>query len=394
MSEKHDAKAGRQVSWIENILFDCLIRELPVLIPGVVLAAGLVAVFVWLTNLANAALGMNGLISYILVVIVAGMILRNTINLPTIFAPGISFCLKKLLKLGIMLMGIRLSFLAVVQIGIWGIPIVVVCILVGIIVTRYFGRRLGVPDRLATLIGVGTSICGCTAIVAAAPGIKARDEEITYAVANITVFGVIALIVYPYLSHWMFGGNTVMAGLFTGTAIHETAQVAASGLIYDQVFSVTVPPTTADVAMVTKLIRNAMMALVIPAMTFLYARGGGETRYTAGNGFRKCWQLFPLFILGFLFMAIIRTIGDVGIGNGGLAMGIWQSEQWSAVTAGIKEWSGYILATAMAAVGLGTSFKSIRGLGIKPFYVGLFAAVMVGVSALIMVMLLGRFVSV
>jgi len=286
------------------------------------------------------------------------------------------------------------SIFAVLEIGAWGIPIVVVCVLAGLVVTSYFGRLLKLPDRLATLIAVGTGICGASAIVATAPGINARDEEVTYAVANITVFGIIALIAYPFLSHWMFGGDTTMAGLFTGTAIHETAQVAASGLIYDQTFGTTSNPTAADVAMVTKLVRNALMVIVIPAMTFIYTRRAGIYQDSSERGYRKAIRLFPLFILGFLIMAIIRSIGDAGIQGNGLAMGLWDKNLWTDITRGVQEWSGYILATAMAGVGLGTSFKSMKGLGIKPFYVGLFAATMVGITAIAMVFLLGRFITV
>ena len=393
-SADNGKKIPRKPNAAENLLVGCTIQEVPGLIPGVLLAAALVAVFVWLTDLVNAALGFKGLISYILMVIVAGIVIRNIFGVPSMFRPGISFCLKKLLRLGIMLMGIRLSIFAVVEIGVWGVPIVVVCVLVGLLVTTYFGRLLKLPDRLATLIAVGTSICGASAIVATAPGIGAKDEEVTYAVANITVFGIIAMVAYPFLAHLMFNGDTTMAGLFTGTSIHETAQVAASGLIYDQTYGTSAGPTTADVAMVTKLVRNVLMAVVIPVMTFVYARRVGETREPSESGFRKALKLFPLFILGFLFMAVLRSIGDAGIQGDGLAMGLWGEEQWSGITSGIRRWSGYILATAMAGVGLGTSFRSMSGLGIKPFYVGLFSATMVGVAAIAMVFLLGRYVTV
>ncbi|MFC1932871.1 YeiH family protein [Chloroflexota bacterium] len=384
----------RKPRMIENMLLGCTIQEVPKLIPGVLLAVALVALFIWLTDLLNAALGFTGLISYILVVILAGILVRNIFSVSAIFNPGIGFCLKKLLRLGIILMGIRLSIFAVLKIGSWGIPIVVICVLAGLVVTIYFGRLLKLPDRLATLIAVGTGICGASAIVAAAPGINAKEEEVAYAVANITIFGIIAMVAYPFLAHWIFSGDNIMTGLFTGTAIHETAQVAASGLIYDQTFGVTSNPTTTEVAMVTKLVRNVLMAIVIPVMIFIYTRRSGETREASERGYKKVFRLFPLFILGFLFMAILRSIGDAGIQGSGLAMGLWNGGQWAEVTTRIKEWSGYILATAMAGVGLGTSFKSMKGLGIKPFYIGLFSAVLVGVVAVIMVFLLGRFVSV
>jgi uncharacterized membrane protein YadS len=200
--------------------------------------------------------------------------------------------------------------------------------------------------------------------------------------------------VYPFLSHLIFSGDTTMAGLFAGTSIHETAQVAASGLIYDQTFGAASTPTAGDVAIVTKLVRNVLMAIVIPAMTFLYARRTGEGQDTSQSSYKKALKLFPLFILGFLFMAILRSIGDAGIQSDGLAMGLWGKDQWAGITHGIKQWSGYALATAMAGVGLGTSFRSMQGLGIKPFYVSLFAALLVGITAIIMVFLLGRYVTV
>ncbi|MFC1918010.1 YeiH family protein [Chloroflexota bacterium] len=393
MSDKNEVNV-RKPGMIEKLLFDGTIREVPGLLPGVLLAVALVALFIWLTDLLNTALGFKGLVSYILVVIIAGILVRNIFRVPAIFSPGISFCLKKLLRLGIILMGIRLSIFAVLEIGAWGIPIVATCVLAGLVLTIFFGRLLKIPDRLATLIAVGTGICGASAIVAAAPGINAKEEEVAYAVANITIFGIIAMVAYPFLAHWIFSGDTTLAGLFTGTAIHETAQVAASGLIYDQTFGVTSNPTTADIAVVTKLVRNVLMAVVIPVMTFVYMRRSGEMSGSAERGYRKALRLFPLFIIGFLFMAILRSIGDAGIQGSGLAMGLWNTGQWADVTGGIKEWSGYILATAMAGVGLGTSFKSMKGLGIKPFYIGLFAAVLVGVVAVIMVLLLGRFVSI
>ena len=163
------SKLTRKPTLIENLLLGRTASEVPRLIPGVALAAALVVLFVWLTDLINTAIGFKGLVSYILMVIVAGILIRNTVGVPAMFGPGIDFCLKKLLRLGIMLMGIRLSIFAVLTIGAWGLPIVVICVLAGLVITTYFGRLLKLPDRLATLIAVGTSICGASEIVATAP---------------------------------------------------------------------------------------------------------------------------------------------------------------------------------------------------------------------------------
>lgn len=387
-----EEKPVRKPSIIENLFLGCSVIDVPKLIPGVLLVVALVALVIWLTNLINGVLGFKGLISYILMVIIFGIVLRNTVTIPQIFMPGISFSIKKLLRLGIILMGIRLSIFDVLKIGGWGIPIVVVCVLVGLTVTIYVGRWLKLPDRLATLIAVGTSICGASAIIATAPGIEAEDEEVTYAVANITIFGIIALVAYPFLAHWLFSADTTMIGLFLGTSIHETAQVAASGMVYDQTFGSGISPTALDVATVTKLVRNVLMAAVIPGMTFFYARRKGIQQTRQESGLRKTLNLFPLFILGFLLMATLRSIGDAGIQGNGAAFGLWGNGDWITIHKGIKEWSGYVLATAMAGVGLSTSFRAMKGLGIKPFYVGLFAATVVGAVSIIMVFAIGGFV--
>ena len=391
MSE--DKNKNSKPSWIEDAIFGCKIREVPALIPGIVLAVGIVAAAIQLTNLMNSALGHKGVISYIIVAILAGMVIKNTIKVHSVFQPGISYCLKKLLRLGIIMMGIRLSIYDVLSIGAWGIPIVILCILTGLFITTYFTRLLKLPERLGTLIAVGTSICGASAIVATAPGIEAKDEEVSYAVANITIFGLLAMLVYPYIAHLIFSGDTTMVGLFTGTSIHETAQVAGAGLIYDQTFQTTTNPTAADAAMVTKLVRNALMAAVIPIMAYIYTRRSIKSGASSGGAKINPLKLFPVFIIGFIIMAIIRSIGDTGIEGGGQAFALFSSGTWGNIISYTKEWSGYILATAMAGVGLGTSLSTLKGLGIKPFYVGLFSATIVGITSIIMVLILGPHVN-
>jgi uncharacterized integral membrane protein (TIGR00698 family) len=322
-----------------------------------------------------------------------GLVVGNVFSIPASFAPGVSFCLKRLLRLGIIMMGIRLSIFDAARIGAWGVPIVLACIVAGLVLTTYFTRLLRLPDRLGTLMAVGTSICGASAIVAAAPVIHAEEEEVTYAVANITVFGLVAMLVYPYLANVLFAGNVVMSGLFLGTAIHETGQVTGAGLIYDQVLGVTAKPTAADVAIVIKLVRNVFIAAVIPVMALVYAHHRAATGAVADEKV-SAWKLFPLFILGFVAMAMLRSAGDAGLRHGGLALGAWSAAEWSRGTALLSNTATYVLAMAMAGVGLGTSLRSLKGLGIKPFYVGLFASLVVGIASVLAVLALGRYVQV
>ncbi len=390
-----DASAGAasRAGIMENLIFGRALADTPKLLPGLILAVLVVVVSVLLADYVNSSLGYKGLLSYIMMAIVIGLLVGNVVAIPPSFAPGVSFCLTKLLRLGIIMMGIRLSIFDAARIGAWGVPIVIICILTGLVLTTYFTRLLHLPDRLGTLMAVGTSICGATAIVATAPAIEAKEQEVAYAVANITVFGIIAMLVYPYLANVLFHGNVVMIGLFLGTAIHETSQVTGGALIYDQAFAVATKPSAADIAIVIKLVRNVFIAAVIPLMAYVYARRMTTQGGTAGARV-SAWKLFPLFVLGFIAIAVFRSFGDAGVQHGGLALGVWTKADWARGISLVSDGAGYALAMAMAGVGLGTHLKTLKGLGIKPFYVGLFASLVVGVASALAVFLLGRFVQI
>lgn len=354
------------------------------LLPGLVLTALVAWAGLWSSEwLGETVLGFEKTpISGIMMAILIGLAIGNLVKLPGSVTPGVKFSVKKILRLGIILLGIRLGLADVLRLGALGVPLIVLCIAGAILFTRWLGRRLDLPERMATLIAVGTSICGATAIVATGPAIDAEDEEITYAVANITVFGIIAMFLYPYLAHAIFPNNPVHAGLFLGTSIHETAQVAGSGLIYADLFNA---PVGLDTATVTKLVRNVFMAGIIPLMAYLYRRKGEAS----GGQQVSFLSLFPVFILGFIGMALVRTVGDAMIDGGGAAFGLWDAAGWSALVSVIKTWAENFLAMAMAGVGLGTSFAQIRALGLRPFYAGLGAAVVVGALSLAGIGVLG-----
>lgn len=364
-------------------------------VPGVVLALVMALIADRLAGVIGAVvLRLQGIdpatasspVSGILVAVVLGLLLRNTVGLPALFEPGVSFAMKPVLRLGIVLLGIRLSLLDALRIGAWGIPVVALTVVTGIAFTTWINRRLQQPDRLGTLIAASASICGVTAVVATAPAIGARDREIAYAVATVTVFGLVAMVLYPYLAFWAFGGDPVRAGLFMGTAIHETAQVAGAGLIYSQVYG---QPAALDVATVTKLLRNVFLVLVVPVLALLYA---ARQARTSGPGARRpsLAQLFPTFVLGFLVMALLRSVGDAGLSEGGLALGFLDATRWKQFTGAVTQVASvYLLGTAMAAVGLNSSAAVLRQLGWRPMVVGLVSAAVVGIVAFGMAAVLG-----
>jgi uncharacterized membrane protein YadS len=251
--------------------------------------------------------------------------------------------------------------------------------------TGLLARRMRLPERLGTLIAVGTGICGLSAIVATAPCIEAEDEEVAYAAANITIFGALATFLYPYLAQLIFGLDPARVGLFLGTSVHDTSQVVAASLIFDQVFLPGGPGSAADVAVVIKMVRNVFLAAVVPLMAYRYARKQART-----TGKRvDLVSLLPLFVLGFLAVAALRSLGDAGIEGGGLALGLWDAASWASLIAGVKGAAENLLLVALAGVGLSTDFGFLRRLGPRPFLAGLAAAVLVGIVSTVLSLAFG-----
>lgn len=329
-------------------------------------------------------------VSGIFVAILIGIIIRNTIGLHTLFQQGVAFSVKYALRAGIVLLGLRLSLSEALKLGAWGLPLIVTCIASGLFITLYFTKKLDQSRRLGTLIAGGTGICGVTAIMAISPVIKAKDNEISYAVANITVFGLVGMLLYPYAAHAMFGDDPIKVGLFLGTAIHDTAQVTGSALIFSQIYDM---DKVIDVATVTKLTRNLFIIAVIPFVSYLYYKQSNQQ--DGRQTLPKWYKFVPIFVLLFLGLSLIRTLGDVTLENTGqafslLARSSWERfyEFWSSVG------STYMLGIAMAGVGLSTDFSMFKGLGMKPFYIGLTAAITIGVISLTLVSLFGDFVQI
>ncbi len=352
-------------------------------LPGLALALLIALTGRVLAELPNAVLGLDKTpLSPILVAILLGLLLRNAIGLPSVYEAGLQLALKKVLRIGVALLGIRLSLATTGAIGLVALPIVVCCIATALFLVTRLAAVVGLPPRLATLIAVGTAICGNSAIVAMAPVIDATDDEVSYAVGCITVFGLVALIFYPYLGQVLFDGDATRIGLFMGAAIHDTAQVAGAGMIYLAQFGTA---EVLDTAMVTKLQRNMFMLAVIPLMAFYSNRAS-----SSGSIRSQIRAALPMFVFGFLAMSLLRTVGDLGE----RPFGILDPEVWTRLIGWTTQTATWCLAVAMAAVGLGTSFTRLRGLGLRPLGVGLFAAAVVGAVSYVLVRTFAPFLSV
>lgn len=369
--------------------------QLPSILPGFFLSVVLMLLAIPIADsLGRIILKLQGIdptgksspVSSVLIAIVLGIIVANFFKISDIFKKGIDFSVTKILRLGIIFVGIKLSINEVLKLGAWGIPIVMIVIFSALVFIYLINKFMRLPEKLGTLIAAGTSICGVTAIVSISPAIKAENKEIAYAVANVTIFGLLAMFLYPYIAKYIFVSSEQI-GLFLGTAIHETSQVVGAALTYKEVFS---DDTVFKTATVTKLTRNLFLAIVVPLLAFFYLRN------QQGSSNINILSLLPSFIIGFILMAIVRSIGDINVLNGYKALGLFDASSWKNWVNTIGEiWgSKYLLGTAMAAVGLNTNFSVFKGIGIKPFVIGLVGAIFVGIVSYILILIFGPFVKI
>ncbi len=317
-------------------------------------------------------------VSAIMMAIIVGMIAGNTLTLPESLQPGLKFCTSTVLRVGIMLLGIRLSLLGAGKFTLVALPFVVVAIAIGLFTVSLLGRYMGLSKQLSGLIAVGTSICGCTAIVATAPLIGANESEVSYSIACITVFGLAAMFIYPILAHQMFATQPELAGLFLGTSIHETAQVAGAGLMYEAQYY---EPVALDIATVTKLVRNLCMIAVIPLVGILYRNESIADDRKSINFL----SMIPWFIVGFALLSALRTVGDIG----DQPFGFLDPSQWQELVLVVRETAERCLLVAMAAVGLTSMLSGIIKIGLRPFALGLFSAVLIGGVSFVLIATFG-----
>lgn len=344
-------------------------RKKLIIFPGIILAFVLYTLSQGFNNIIGIELlgYEKSPISTAMIAILIGISFGNAFQVRESFQKGLDFTREYILKLGIICLGIQLKPFEFLEFGKIAIPLIIICIISVLVVIKLLIKRLKIPTRMAYLISIGSTVCGTTAIMATAPVIKANKSEVSYAIANITLFGILSMLIYPYFANIYFNGQPLLVGLFLGTSIHETSQVAAAGLIYDQQFN---SPETLNIATVTKLIRNTFLVIMIPLFAFLYNRNKSkEKNYSIIN-------IFPYFVLGFVGMIILRNTGDqffINIPN----------DNWENTIDIIKSSSKIFLTMAMAAIGLSTNLKDIKNMGYKPFVVGFIGMATVGIISLL-----------
>lgn len=302
-----------------------------------------------LTFLARgfAQLPYIGMIGPMITAILLGILCRSFLE-PTVQKghSGIGFAAKKLLRLGIILMGFRLNIGEILAAGWPTLLLDILVITFTLIVISYLGRKLDVAKDLTTLVAVGTGVCGAAAIGAVAPVIKAKEEDVTVAVAIIAVLGTLFTVIYTALIPYL-GLSPHGYGTFVGSTLHELAHVIAAAAPDGQ--------SSSSIAIVVKLGRVAFLAPVTLIIGYLHTRGQASIRLST--------LPVPWFLFGFLGMAVINTLGIVP----------------SNITVFLINASVFLLTMAMGAMGLNVRYATFLKTSFSPIFICLIGSLLLGI---------------
>jgi uncharacterized integral membrane protein (TIGR00698 family) len=351
--------------------------------PGVLIAVALAALArVMAQGLAHGAIGLPKIpLSPVMCAVLLGMLWRNLVGVPAWATSGLNWTMHRLLRVGIALVGLRLTLSGATAIAVTALPVALSCLTVALLAGVGLARLLAVPRRLGLLLAIGTAVCGCTAVVAMSPVIRARHAETAFAVTCVVLFGCVAMLLYPWVAGHFLGASPVHAGIFLGTAIHDTSQVIGAALIYSQQAAA---PAALAAASVAKLLRNLSIAVLIPAAAWLTERDARAASSEVGEAHGAAPAapsaarppLVPLFVLAFVAFIVLRTAGDALYHA---ADPLWQAFVNTGYTA-----SDLFLTCGMTAVGLSVSFTDMWRIGWRPLAAGFCVATLVGGCSLLL----------
>jgi len=315
-------------------------------------------------------------VSPVMLAVVGGVVLGQWPAVACRVQWGAKFAATQILRFGIVLVGLKLSFASTLIIAERALPIVAACLLVSSLTALLLAKSLGLRREFGVLIAIGTSICGCTAVLAASPLLRARSEELGYALSCVVIIGLVGMMCYPWLAHASFGTDPIAAGILLGTAIHDTSQVVGAGLLYSQTFAA---PQALAAATVAKLLRNLTLVVLLPALAIWNVRStDSETADDKNNAtsWKAQWArircALPGFVLMFIVMVVVRNAGDMAAAARIISIG-W----WAELGEAASRVSEYALTIGMAGVGLTLSIKDLPRLGVRPFLVAAGAALVV-----------------
>lgn len=283
--------------------------------------------------------------------VVGWLVRRRTSGELGTLAPGVKFASSRVLQAAVVLLGAQLSIGAVLRIGAETLPVMLTTLVVCLVGAWLIGRALRVSSTLRTLIGVGTGICGASAIAAVTPVIGAVGADVAYAMSTIFLCNIAAVFLFPLLGHAL-GLSQHAFGVFAGTAVNDTSSVVATATVYGR--------QATDTAVVVKLVRTLMIIPIVVGLAGLEARRTARAQAAVGEdtgraGGVRVFRLVPWFLIGFLVVVLLRTVGVLP----------------AATAPGFATVATFLITVALAAIGVSTDFGALRRAGFRPMLLGI-----------------------
>ncbi|WP_124098781.1 YeiH family protein [Ruminococcus sp. Marseille-P6503] len=311
--------------------------------------------------------------------IIAGMILTLFIKDKSSIQSGITFTSKKVLQYAVILLGFGLNLSTILRIGKQSLPVIVSTIATSLIVAFALHKLMKIPSKISTLIGVGSSICGGSAIAATAPVIDADDEEIAQSISVIFLFNVIAALIFPTLGGAL-GLTNEGFGLFAGTAVNDTSSVTAAASAWDGIHN----SNTLDTATIVKLTRT--LAIIPITLVLAFVRMRSEKNKAADESGRKVSlkKIFPMFIVYFVIASVITTVVMSAFEGNSAAL-----DTANSIFGFLKDLSKFFIIMAMSAIGINTNIVKLVKTGGKPIFMGFCCWVAIAAASLGMQHIIG-----
>jgi uncharacterized integral membrane protein (TIGR00698 family) len=291
--------------------------------------------------------------------VVLGAALSSTVRARTALRPGVTFAAGRVLQLAVVLLGAELSLGQVVHVGAASLPVMLGTLTVCLTLAFVLGRRLGISRDLRTLIGVGTGICGASAIAAVSPAIRAKNPDIAYAISTIFIFNVAAVLAFPALGRALHMSQHAF-GLFAGTAVNDTSSVVAAASTYGT--------AAGQFAVVVKLTRTLMIIPITLALAAATARRQSNSEIRKASPIAHALTLVPWFLLGFVALASLNSLGLIP----------------ASAHPSIGTIASLLITVAMTAIGLSTDTSAVRRAGPKPLLLGLVLWIAVTTTSLVL----------
>lgn len=316
-----------------------------------VLLSGTIAVIAFYLNTILP----TDLLGSAVIALLIGMVLNPFIERSDIYDDGISWTSKYVLRAGIIIAGVTLSFYQLVEAGKYALVLLFFTLITAFGVGYLMMKVFKMDWKLTSLLSVSTAICGGTAVATVGPTIRAKNRDIAYAISATFIFDILTVIAFPYIGQWL-GLSDTGYGLWVGTSVNDTSSVVAAGYAFSDASGV--------LATIVKLTRTLFIVPIVLIFSWIYAK---KEASTGSREKVNIASIFPWFILGFLGVVALRTVGIIP----------------ETMVSPISSMSKFFLAMALGAIGLKTNLTEVSGVGFKPMV----AAVIIDVSVVIVALI-------